>query len=157
MSNSQPLTIQLSPEDNDRLSSEAKRRQIDASSLAEILLHDSLTKLNTSLSQGEIESLEKLYQFREKTEVLNFLAKYPFLVPVLLEAPARISHHFPKEPLFLQVVPDPEITDYVHLILSILTGTEPKDAFKRLNQLDRDWELELPYEVRKVFLTNVEF
>lgn len=157
MNNSHPLTIQLSPEDSDRLLSEAKRRQMDASILAESLLHDSLTKLNAPLSPTNLEFLENLYSFREKTEVLEFIEKYPFLMTPLRSAPEKIYHYFPEGQLFLQIVPDPEISDYVHLVLAILTDNDPKEAFKRLNLLDKEWELELPYEVRKVFLTNLEF
>jgi hypothetical protein len=73
--NSQTLTIQLSAEDSDRLLAEAKRRRIDAHSLAEMLLHDSLTELKP-VSKTEIESLEKLYKLRGKTEILEFLEIY---------------------------------------------------------------------------------
>jgi hypothetical protein len=70
-SNSQTLTIQLSPEDSERLLAEAKRRQLDAHSLAEILLHESLTELKP-VAGADIESLEKLYSFREKQKYYSF-------------------------------------------------------------------------------------
>ena len=59
------LTIQLSAEDSDRLLAEAKRRQVDAGSLAQILLHESLREIDR-LSVTDIESLEKLYSLRGK-------------------------------------------------------------------------------------------
>jgi hypothetical protein len=79
---------------------EAKRRRVDATSLAEMLLHDSLTELNP-VSQSDIESLEKLYNLRGKTEILQFLKKDHFLIAVLLEAPDKICHYFPHAQLFL--------------------------------------------------------
>jgi hypothetical protein len=99
MSESNTLNIQLPEEDSDRLTQEAKRR-IDRTTLAQILLHKSLATL-------DIESLENLYNFRQKTQVLEFLEKHPFLIPLLLEAHPHIRQHFPDSPLFLEYVPDP--------------------------------------------------
>jgi hypothetical protein len=109
------------------------------------------------VSQADIATLEQFYTLREKPEILEFLEKHPFLLPPLLEAPDKIRRHFPREQLFLQVVPDPEIFDYVHLVLSILTNIDPDDAVSRLNQLDKEWELGLSYEVRKRFFTTLEY
>lgn len=110
-----------------------------------------------AISQSDIESLERLYTFRGKAEVVQFLEKYPFLVPTLRSAPEQIRRHFPDEQLFLQVAHDPEILNCADLVLSILTGREPEGALDRLNHLDKEWELGLPYEVRKVFVTILEF
>jgi hypothetical protein len=110
-----------------------------------------------AISQSDIESLERLYTFRGKAEVVQFLEKYPFLVATLQSAPEQIRRHFPDEQLFLQVVHDPEIVNCADLVLSILTGRQPEGALDRLNHLDKEWELGLPYEVRKVFLINLEF
>ncbi|NJL70000.1 MAG: hypothetical protein HC894_32060 [Microcoleus sp. SM1_3_4] len=59
------LTVQLSPEDSDRLLAEAKRRQIDPNSLAQMLLHESLTKLKP-VSAADIEALENCTIFGKK-------------------------------------------------------------------------------------------
>lgn len=96
----------------------------------------------TNISQSDIESLERLYTFREPTEVLQFLEKYPFLVPLLLEAHEHIRHYFPDSPLFLQYVPDPEI-DYSQLVVYIATDLEPEEATDTLDQFD-DWWVEVP-------------
>ncbi|MFB2917011.1 hypothetical protein [Aerosakkonema funiforme] len=135
MSDNQIVTIQLPKEDSDRLAVEAKRRQIDPTTLAQILLHNSLTNL-------DIESLEKLYTFREKPEVLDFLEKHHFLIPLLLEAHPRIREHFPDSPLFLEYVPDPEIDD-PRLVVYIATNLDTEEALDRMDLLD-DWWVEVP-------------
>ncbi len=109
------------------------------------------------ISEADIETLERLYTLREKPEVLQFLEKYSFLIPPLLEAPDKIRQHFPDEQLFLQVVPDPEIIDYVHLALSILTEHNPDDALSRIQQFDEDWLRPFPYNVKEHLITIPEF
>jgi len=80
---------------------------------------------------------------------LQFLEKYPFLISILLEASAKIHHDFSDGKLFFQVVPYPEVIDYVHLVLLILTGRAPHDALNKLNQFDEDWLRPLAYEIKK--------
>ncbi len=116
-----------------------------------------MTETALSISEADIETLEQLYSFRERTEVLAFLDKYPFLVPVLLEAPAKIRQYFPDSQLFLEVVPDAEIADWVLLVLSILMNLDPNDAVDKLHQLDWNWGLHNSYEVRSKFLTTLEY
>ena len=116
-----------------------------------------MTDTALSIPQADIEALEQLYTFRGRTEVLQFLEHYPFLVPVLLEAPEKIRHYFPDSQLFLEVVPDAEIIDWVLLVLSILINLAPYDAVDRLNQMDRNWWVHTPYEVRKNVCTLLEY
>ena len=75
-----------------------------------------------AISQSDIESLERLYTFRGKAEVVKFLEKYPFLVATLRSAPEKSRRHFPDEQLFLQVAHAPEILNCADLGLSILTA-----------------------------------
>lgn len=110
-----------------------------------------------SISQSDIKSLDKLYTLRERTETLEFINKYPFLVPVLLEAPKRIYQYFPDSQLFLEAIPDPEMVNYVQLVLSILITLEPEDAVDRLNQLDREWWHSVPHEVWQHLCVIVEY
>ncbi|WP_449416561.1 hypothetical protein [Phormidium nigroviride] len=163
MNHTKNLVFQLSPEDSASLAAESERRQIDTITLAQILLHDTLTKLNpppSPIAQNPIEALEKVYSFRGKTEVLQFLEEYPFLVPVLLEGSDKIRHYFPNEKLEIEVHTDPEIIEDVQLFLSIITDDNTDDDIdKALDQeehLSKDWYLPLPYEVKKVFGFGVE-
>ncbi|MBN3951160.1 MAG: hypothetical protein HWQ38_33705 [Nostoc sp. NMS7] len=117
-----------------------------------------MTDTAVSISLADIQTLEQLYTFRERTEVLEFLDKHPFLIPVLLEAPEKIRHYFPDSQLFLEVVPDPEIIDYVLLVLSILMKLDPDDAIARQKQMDLDWWLNsTTHEVRSQFITLLEY
>jgi hypothetical protein len=157
-SNSQTLTIQLSPEDSERLLAEAKRRQIDVGSLAEMLLHESLTELKP-VAGADLESLEKLYSFRGKTEILQFLEKHDFLIPVLLEAPDKICNYFPGKKLCLEVDTDSELIDYAQLFLDIIIDGDADEiideALDKEEKLSEEWYLPLPYEVRRVFSCGV--
>lgn len=117
-----------------------------------------MTDTAVKIPQADIESLEQLYTFRGRTEVLEFLDKHAFLVPVLLEAPEKIRHYFPDSQLFLEVVPDAEIVDWVLLVLSILMKLEPYDAVARQNQFDMDWWLKnTTHEVRSKLITLLEY
>lgn len=142
MSESKTLTIQLSGDDSSRLAAEAKRRHIDADALAQMLLHDSLTKLSP-LSPKDIEFLEKLYTFQGKTEVLQFLEKYPFLVPILLEGYEPTRKYFPDAPLFLSVITDPEAAskddDMLWVYIERPLDLDTEKAIDTLEQLDDDW------------------
>ncbi|HEY9634603.1 MAG TPA: hypothetical protein V6D14_14415 [Coleofasciculaceae cyanobacterium] len=132
----------------------------DQDAIASLILDKIASKdieiVPSPISKAHIETLERFYTLRERPEILPFLEKFPFLVPPLLEAPDKIRQHFPDAKLFLQVVDDPEIIDYVHLVLSILTKIDPDDAVSKLNQVDKEWELGLSYEVRKRFFTALE-
>lgn len=118
---------------------------------------DAMTDTAVSIPEAEIEALEQLYTFRGRTEVLQFLEQYPFLVPVLLEAPEKIRHYFPDSQLFLEVSIDPEIIDYVQLVLSILMKLDPDEAVDRLHQLDKDWSWGLSHQVHQQFFTTLEY
>lgn len=116
-----------------------------------------MTDIAISIPQADIELLEQLYTFRGRTEVLQFLDQYPFLVRVLLEAPEKIRQYFPDSRLFLEVEQDPEAIDWIMLVLSILMNLDPNDAVDRLNQLDWNWGLHNSYEVRSKFFTTLEY
>ncbi len=116
-----------------------------------------MTDTALSISQADIKFLEDLYTFRQKTEIIQFLDKYPFLIAPLQSAAQKVRSYFPDEQLFLRIDHDPEIIDYVHLVLSILTERDPHDALDRLNQFDEDWLRPLPYEVQKHLITTPEF
>ncbi|QSJ14233.1 hypothetical protein JYQ62_20090 [Nostoc sp. UHCC 0702] len=116
-----------------------------------------MTDAAVSISQTDIATLEQLYIFRGRTEILQFLDKYPFLIPVLLEAPEKIHHYFPDSQLFLEVVPDAEIIDWIHLILSILITLDPHEAVAKLHQLDEDWSIGLSHQVHQLFFTTLEY
>lgn len=110
------------------------------------------------ISQSDIEYLEKLYIFRDQKEVIQFLEEYPFLLAVVLEAPNKICRYFPDQKLLLEVVHDPEIINYVHLVLSIiLTDLDPDEAMDKEDELRQDWLRGLSHEVREHFYTILAY
>jgi hypothetical protein len=107
-----------------------------------------MTNTAVLIPHPDIETLEKLYSFRNKKEVLDFIAENYFILNTLLEAPAKIRPYFPDSELCLQVDYDPEIIGEVNLLLWILTNLEANDSLERHNQLDYAWWLKASYEVR---------
>lgn len=109
---------------------------------------------NSTLDRTEIESLEKLYSFKEPQAVYNFLESYPFLVPLLQEAQVEIRKHFPNSRLFLKYVTDPEISNPELAIY--ITRPENMDVEERidlLERLDDDWWLDAePRSQGKMFI-----
>ena len=116
-----------------------------------------MTDTAVSIPKADMEALEQLYTFRGRTEVLQFLEQYPFLVPVLLEAPEKIHHYFPDSQLFLEVVPDAEIIDWVQMVLSICMNLDPDEAVDRQNQLDKDWWVGVSQQVQEQLFTLLEY
>src|SRR5438046_2551151 len=71
------------------------------------------------VGDGAQKRLEQLYTFRDGAEVRRFLAAHAFLVPFLEEAYPPIRKHFPQAALFLELVTDPEVSDFVELVVAI--------------------------------------
>jgi len=109
---------------------------------------------NSTLDPTEIESLEKLYSFKEPQAVYNFLEENPFLVPLLQEAHGEIRKHFPNSRLFLKYVTDPEI--YNPQLAIYITRPENLDVEERIDLLERiddDWWLDAePRSQGKMFI-----
>ncbi|MBO1347587.1 MAG: hypothetical protein EBE86_009410 [Hormoscilla sp. GUM202] len=109
---------------------------------------------NSTLERTEIESLEKLYSFKEPQAVYDFLESNPFLVPLLQEAHGEIRKHFPNSRLFLQYITDPEI--YNPQLAVFLTRPENLDVEERIDLLERlgdDWWLDAkPRSQRKMII-----
>jgi hypothetical protein len=80
------------------------------------------------------------------------------LLPVVLEAPAEIRSYFPEQKLLLQVINDPEIPNYIHLVLSIiLTDLDPDQAMEKEDELRKNWSRGLSHEIREHFYTILEY
>ncbi|OCQ97962.1 hypothetical protein BCD67_02200 [Oscillatoriales cyanobacterium USR001] len=116
------------------------------------------TASTVGIAQAEIEQIEKFYILRKRLDVLQFLDNHPFLVPVLLEAPDNISDYFPGDPLFLEVVIDPESTspDDDTMFIIIASDVDPDDSIDRLWQLDENWWLKASMPLQNKLEINVE-
>lgn len=99
----------------------------------------------------DMKSLEQLYSFRDKKEVLEFMDENYFLLSTLLEAPTKIRPYFPDAELCLQVHYDPEIMGEVNLLLWINHNFEANEAIDKLHHLDCNWGLNIPHEVQDKF------
>lgn len=109
------------------------------------------------IEQIEVRALDRLYIFKERLEVLNFIDLHPFLVPLLFEAVGRIAQFFPEPQLSLEVVSDFEFPDSSQLVLSIETTLSPDEALKRLDRFDDDWWLDAAREAEGGLCIDVEF
>jgi hypothetical protein len=105
----------------------------------------------------DIQRLDGVYSYRDRGEVLRFLEKYSFLVPLLLQAPGKISDHFPDPRLTLEVMADPEAVKDRQLLLSIATELSADDAAQRLDRLDESWWLDAVGRAQGKLCIIVEF
>ena len=116
------------------------------------------TTPRVSIDQTEIDQIEKLYTLRERSEVLQFLNHYPFLIAILLEAPDKIRDYFPGDPIFLEVVIDPESIspDDDTMFIIIASNIDPEESLERLWELDKNWWLKASIPSQNKLEINVE-
>lgn len=106
----------------------------------------------------EVQMLEELYVFRRRMEVLRFLDVHPFLVPLLLEAYAKIGRYFePYHEVFLEVISDPEATNDRQLFAFIGTRLSPDQALDSLERFDEEWWLDVLDQAQGKLCIDVEF
>ena len=105
-----------------------------------------MTEATLNIPTLETKQIEQLYTFqdREPGEVLQFIEKYSFLVPLLLEAPQKIYQFFPDAPLTLTVHIDPEsyFEEDIELVLLIETDMDPEESVDVLEEFDYAWGIE---------------
>ena len=96
---------------------------------------------------GQIKQLQEIYTFkdREPGEVLQFIEKYPFPIPLLLEAPDKVRAFFPDASLMLKVNIDPESysEESNELLLLIKSDIDPEESVDILEELDYAWGLDV--------------
>ena len=97
------------------------------------------------ITPTDLAQIEKSYTLRNSAQVLEFIDKYPFLVPLLSEAPEKINQYFPGDSLVLEVVidPDSESSDDGKLVLLIITEMDDDLSVDRLGELDYFWWLKV--------------
>lgn len=107
--------------------------------------------------QSMIPLLERFYTFRERSNVLGFLDRYPFLVPLLLEAYGKIGEYFPCSRIFLEVVTDPDAVGDSQLLVFIATDFDPDEADDKFERFDEDWWLDALDLTQGMLCINLEF
>ena len=102
-----------------------------------------MAETTLNIPEADIEKIQHLYTFqdREPGEVLQFIENYPFLIPLLLEAPEKIREFFPDAFLKLKVDIDPESysKESNELVLLIKSDIDPEESVDILEQLDDRW------------------
>lgn len=111
----------------------------------------------TKISQKDIQHLEQLYVFRRRLDTLGFLEKYPFLVPLLIEAHYYIELFFPYSQIFLATVTDPEEFGSDQLVASIATNLDPEKATDALSIFDKTWWLKALKQAQGKLCITLEF
>jgi hypothetical protein len=104
-----------------------------------------------------IQWRELTYTLREPREVLSFLEKNKFLMPLLIEARFKIRNHFPNSRIFLEVDTDPEDINDQQLVAFIATNLPPHEALRELKQFDEDWWLDALDRANGKLCINAEF
>ena len=111
----------------------------------------------SALTQTDVAALEKMYALRGRYGVLGFIEQYPFLMPTLLEAPARIKSYFPYSRLILEVFVDAEIAGWVQLVLHIGTTLSVGEEQPLLEKVWDEWLFNLSDQVAAIFSADVEY
>ncbi|MEK7275276.1 MAG: hypothetical protein AAB296_04935 [Candidatus Desantisbacteria bacterium] len=94
--------------------------------------------------QEELVCLPQFYKVFNEDKVISFLKNYPFLLPILVEAPIEIYRIFPRDDinLELELHHDPE-EDYDELFVVIKSPYSPQKARELMDKLDETWFLEI--------------
>jgi len=105
------------------------------------------------------EQLSDHFSFKNSRDVVAFLKHNRFLVNVLFETRKQFDKYFGADtPSRLEVFSDPEDNrSFPKLFALILTKLSSDDASTRLDQLDQEWWLDQPSEVRRVFNIDVDY
>ncbi len=91
---------------------------------------------------SQLGLLQQWFVFRgERTGILRFLEKNPFLVSLLLEVYTNIEEFFPLSLVYLTVATDPEEFGADQLIAFIATDLDPDAALDALRAFDKNWWL----------------
>ena len=109
------------------------------------------------VSPADLARLEELYGFREHDTVVDWLEKYPFLIPLLLEGYDQMRRQFPDAPISLQIVYDPEDAKLTELVAYIATDLNDDEALKRLYRIGEDWWLHVISQADLKMDIDVEF
>jgi len=95
------------------------------------------------------------YVTHDPEAVSAFLARHPFLVPVLTDALGPLADAFGAEtPLVVAVERDPEVAGWEELRVDVETTLPVDEADRRLEVFDTTWWLaNLPHAQGKLFFT----
>jgi len=125
---------------------------------AQIMTQQIVDTAQVPAIEPALQSLGQLYTFRRPQEVSQFLDTHPFLVPLLVEAHAKVAEYFgPSPDVVLEVVSDPEAENDRELFAFIRTTLPSDEALSKLDRLDQEWWLEASFRARCRLNIDVEF
>ena len=95
------------------------------------------------------------YVTDDPAAVEAFLARYPFLAPLLTEALTPLEAAFGEDtPLVVAVDIDPEVPGWEELVVLVETPLDVEEAARRLEAFETTWWLDhLPQAHGKLFFT----
>lgn len=107
----------------------------------------------------DLKHLERMYGFRNRQDVVKFIRERPHLVPLLLEAKARVEVHFGKHVrVVLEVLIDPEDHPAQPVLYAcVQTPLSAKEASRLLDQFDEDWWLDASENADGELCITVDF
>jgi len=117
-----------------------------------------LTPTTCTVTSELLAAVEKYYLFRNRHEVLQFLQKHSFLLPLLVEAYGKIAEYFETfSSVVLEVITEPEAENDRELFAFIRTGRPVDEALARLERFDEEWWLEASDRAQGKLCIHVEF
>lgn len=110
-------------------------------------------------SKDRLQQLAKRYYLINSRSVCDYLKAHDFLIPILFELRKKIDQYFSSDTLSnLELFTDPEDDNSASKLFAlILTSLSSDDASTRLEQLDEEWWLDQPREVRRVLSIDVDY
>jgi len=127
--------------------------------LAQSVRHLCLYKLKHDDEHDELEPLSEHFYFENSQSVCQFLRQHSSLVPVLFQVRKKVDQYFGIEALTnLELLIDPEDNPSNPTLFALILTTLPaNEATTRLEQLDDEWWLDQPHEVRRLMNIDVEY
>jgi hypothetical protein len=106
---------------------------------------------------GPAPDWHALYEIENPAQVDAYVRRYPFLVPLLTDAPDHIARHFgPHRGLVLEAAVFHD-DGTQHLYLLVRTTDALEDAVTRRDRLDEQWWLDAMLDARARMTIDVEF
>ncbi|MGP1383170.1 MAG: hypothetical protein ACTS2F_06380 [Thainema sp.] len=110
------------------------------------------------------EIISQNFNLINATEIFDFVSREAKLVGFLIDAKTKIRSFFPNIRLQLEHVVDPEVQAWEKLWIKIpVQVTTDPDCEKfdkylcKLDELDEQWWLDVPFEIRQVVSIDLEF
>jgi hypothetical protein len=101
------------------------------------------------------------YMVENRPGVVAFLARYPFLVSLLIDTRSYIERHFPGSQISLEVFSDTEGAEdsapIEYLAVDIPTTEDPREALRKLRAVDREWWLRVVPYTRGLISLHLEY